>query len=211
MGNPILQLVEAEAPRGNLLKAPPPKKQVSVGDEKESHNPGAVPRGENIYAIGKSSNVQLKIIPGGPNCGLGLVCHRYKQLEQGLKYLLPTATPHPSTPQCRNHQERQPQDKPAAGKAQGAPWQVTADLFNHHPVIELIRLRALDTGLLSHLEWFYNPRNSSQKANCQRRESRNKHNSSLGDSAYGWVTTGHLGVIDGLRLILIFGPDTWGW
>lgn len=96
MGNRILQLVEAEAPRGNLLKAPPPKKQASVGDEKESHNPGAVPRGENIYAIGKSSNVQLKIIPGGPNCGLGLVCHRYKQLEQGLKYLLPTAaTPQP--------------------------------------------------------------------------------------------------------------------
>lgn len=48
-----------------------------------------------------------------------------------------------------------------------------------------------------------------RRPNCQRRESRHKHNSSPGDSAYGWITVGHLGVIDGLLFSL--GPDTWRW
>lgn len=82
---------------------------------------------------------------------------------------------------------------------------VTTDLFNHHPVTELIRLRALDAEWLPHLEWFYNSGNSLQKANCRRRESRHKHNSSPGDSAYGWVTVGHLGVIDGLLVLIWTG------
>lgn len=44
MGNSILQLVEAESLRGNFLKSPSPKKQASVVDEKDSYNPGAIPR-----------------------------------------------------------------------------------------------------------------------------------------------------------------------
>lgn len=42
---------------------------------------------------------------------------------------------------------------------------VTTDLFNHCPVTELIRLKALDVEWLPHLEWFYNSGNSLQKAN----------------------------------------------
>lgn len=80
---------------------------------------------------------------------------------------------------------------------------VTADLFNRRPVIELIRLRAWNPELLSHLEWFSNSGNSLQKANCQRGEARHKHNSSPRDSAYGWVTIGHLGVIDGLLVLIL--------
>lgn len=80
---------------------------------------------------------------------------------------------------------------------------VTTDHFNRHPVIELIRLRARNPELLSHLEWFSNSGNSLQKANCQRKETRYKQNSSPRDSAYGRVTIGHLGVSDGLLVLIL--------
>jgi hypothetical protein len=87
---------------------------------------------------------------------------------------------------------------------------VATNLFNHRPVTELIRLRVLDAEWLPHLEWFYNSGNSLQKANCRRKESRHKHNPSPGDSAYGWVTAGHLGVIDG-PVVLIWTRHLGWW
>lgn len=65
---------------------------------------------------------------------------------------------------------------------------VTVDLLNHHPVIELIRLRALNMELLSHLEDFYNAGNLSQKGNCRGESETNiiHHQEALLMAAHEW-------------------------
>jgi len=47
---------------------------------------------------------------------------------------------------------------------------ITADL-NHHPMVVLIRRRALHTELFSHMEEVYNAGNPPLKATCRARES----------------------------------------
>lgn len=134
-------------------------------------------------------------------CGLGCVCHWYKHLEPGNKGRGPVAHSSPSST-ARSTESGSPRMSWLLGRQKTLSENVTTDLFNHRPVTELIRLRALGAEWFPHLEWFYNSGNSSQKANCRRRESRHKHNSSPGDSAYGWVTVGHLGVIDGPAVLI---------